>query len=241
MFDIQVCLLVFVTFVAADIHAVQICGGDYGETGGCGIVSSVDLAFASLMGILLPFICIALYLMLRTYQLEGKFCIFDRSARPNPGNFIRRAVQSPDHVSIQMEGAVQPSVRMEVGDVFPQFIPSLAGTDIGERPSSTLRSLESEECSFQILPSKLDNQEVKEFEVVIPEGVSPGMQFQVVAGGTLMSVKCPMNSGPGSKIKIQAASSDLQSKQGNWSCPQCTLENQPEHLSCMVCGKERPQ
>jgi len=43
-----------------------------------------------------------------------------------------------------------------------------------------------------------------EFEVVIPEGISPGQEFQVIAKGRLLNVICPKNSGPRDRIRIRA-------------------------------------
>eukprot|EP00638_Chattonella_subsalsa_P021883 CAMPEP_0117867272 /NCGR_PEP_ID=MMETSP0950-20121206/7878_1 /TAXON_ID=44440 /ORGANISM="Chattonella subsalsa, Strain CCMP2191" /LENGTH=349 /DNA_ID=CAMNT_0005718801 /DNA_START=68 /DNA_END=1117 /DNA_ORIENTATION=+ len=49
----------------------------------------------------------------------------------------------------------------------------------------------------------VQEQEAQLFEVIVPEGVSPGQEFQVMAGGKLMTVVCPMNAGAGSPIRIK--------------------------------------
>ena len=40
------------------------------------------------------------------------------------------------------------------------------------------------------------------FKVSIPEGISPGQEFQVQAGGRIVRVRCPQNSKPGQTVQI---------------------------------------
>jgi len=44
------------------------------------------------------------------------------------------------------------------------------------------------------------------FLVTIPDGIYPGMTFNVNAGGQKFKVTCPVNAGPGSKVRIVAPS-----------------------------------
>ena len=40
-------------------------------------------------------------------------------------------------------------------------------------------------------------------QVQIPEGIKPGMQFQIQVGEQTMAIACPEGAGPGSMIQIQ--------------------------------------
>ena len=43
------------------------------------------------------------------------------------------------------------------------------------------------------------------YQLEVPAGVSPGMQFQADVGGQMMVITCPQGAGPGSTIQVPAA------------------------------------
>jgi hypothetical protein len=51
--------------------------------------------------------------------------------------------------------------------------------------------------------SKDDDEETELFEVQVPDGVQPGASFALLAAGVRVLVTCPMNAGPGQRIRFK--------------------------------------
>mmetsp|Transcript_8512 Transcript_8512/g.13381 ORF Transcript_8512/g.13381 Transcript_8512/m.13381 type:complete len:297 (-) Transcript_8512:261-1151(-) len=64
--------LVLLSYLAATVQGVQICGGDNPTTDGCGQLESAGLGLICCFGILLPFIVIAAYLQIRKALAERR-------------------------------------------------------------------------------------------------------------------------------------------------------------------------
>eukprot|EP00638_Chattonella_subsalsa_P012550 CAMPEP_0117801144 /NCGR_PEP_ID=MMETSP0948-20121206/14899_1 /TAXON_ID=44440 /ORGANISM="Chattonella subsalsa, Strain CCMP2191" /LENGTH=205 /DNA_ID=CAMNT_0005633575 /DNA_START=63 /DNA_END=680 /DNA_ORIENTATION=+ len=177
---------------------VTICGGNGSSPDGCGVVNSAGLGFSIFLGITLPFIVIAAYLWIKQIR-AGDQCSLalprfgPESSRREPGPHVEvvRALEVPElprgtSLSSQMQ-LPESSNREEASqradeNPFANFISGIF------QPKSKRDDLQ---------------QEAQLFEVIVPEGVSPGQEFQVMAGGKLMTVVCPMNAGAGSPIRIK--------------------------------------
>mmetsp|Transcript_25653 Transcript_25653/g.58907 ORF Transcript_25653/g.58907 Transcript_25653/m.58907 type:complete len:758 (-) Transcript_25653:3-2276(-) len=61
--------------------------------------------------------------------------------------------------------------------------------------------------------AQADNSNTVVFKVKIPEGISPGEEFQVHAGGRVVRVKCPPGATPGKSLAINVPKNDDSSKQ----------------------------
>lgn len=68
-----------------------------------------------------------------------------------------------------------------------------------ERPSSNLSS----SMHSQPPAPEPKKEEAQLFEVQVPEGVQPGQPFALLAGGVRVLVTCPVNAGPGQRIRFK--------------------------------------
>ena len=77
------------------------------------------------------------------------------------------------------------------------------------------------------------------FQVQVPQGIGPGMQFQVNVNGQLLTVTCPPNAGPGMMITIQAPAAAAVPMPAAYP-PQQVVHQQPmmypQHQQTVVMG-----
>jgi hypothetical protein len=93
--------------------------------------------------------------------------------------------------------------------------PQSPPTDITERPTGPMgasRSNSTDSASGSQIGStqqqqqrerKKRDEESQLFEVMVPPGVKPGSPFALLAGGVRVLVSCPLNAGPGQRIRFK--------------------------------------
>ena len=69
-------------------------------------------------------------------------------------------------------------------------------------PSSLLSSSSSSSIPLAVAPV-VQQQRMRMYRVVVPNGVVAGSEFTVNAGGRNYSILCPRNGGPGSMVEVQ--------------------------------------
>lgn len=86
-----------------------------------------------------------------------------------------------------------------------RIVPPPPPTDLTEEPTSRGNGSGSSTGSMKggRSPQEEEDEKTQLFEVEVPPGVQPGRSFALLAGGVRVLVTCPLNAGPGQRIRFK--------------------------------------
>ena len=138
---------------------------------------------------------------------KKSFPLFRRRTNADKPPQQQQQQQSSTSIPTSSSGGVVPSENGNGMSVLRSAVAatSISGTNNGNsnnRPAVAAAIAASSSRGRSANASSSSSSSSGEFLVSIPPDVKPGENFQVMAGGRIFRVRCPMNSIPGQQVKI---------------------------------------